>query len=108
MGRAREIRRIQSYSLQNLHWWGYDNVAHTMLSVSEREDFSVDFFNKRWCQFKRYVLNPLTGGRWIRFMELQKRGAPHAHVLHFVEGQIVEHATLCGESSFVSVQEDGP
>jgi hypothetical protein len=94
MGRAREIQRLQAVALQNLHGWGLplmrtshplEHVAHTMLSVPEVEGYSMDTFNDRWARFVKCALNPLTKGRWVRFMELQKRGAPHAHILHYAE-----------------------
>jgi hypothetical protein len=81
MGRAKQIQRHQAYALQNVHWWGLENVAHTTFTVAEV--LTVQEFNKQWRRFSSKVLTPATDGRWMRFMELQRRGAPHAHVIHY-------------------------
>jgi hypothetical protein len=84
MSKARELQRHQAYTLQNCHFWGLPNVMHTTLTVADCP--SVQEFNKRWASFAARVLSPATDGRWIRFLELQRRGSPHAHVLHYWEG----------------------
>jgi len=81
MGRAKEIQRHMAYALQNVHWWGFENVVHTMLSVPDVP--TAQEFNKRWRLFNDKVFRKISGGRWMRFMELQRRGSPHAHIIHY-------------------------